>query len=61
MNEQSSSFPKRLLPEVAQPTKRPYQAPRIERVGNWSVLTLAQSVPIVIGGLYRPFTNEWSN
>ncbi|WP_424952188.1 hypothetical protein [Deinococcus sp.] len=34
-----------------QPTRRPYQAPRVQPLGQWSALTLVTTLPIGPGGL----------
>lgn len=46
--------PRHMLAEPEVPTPV-YTAPQMTPMGAWEVTTLAQSVPIVPGGLSHPF------
>jgi len=60
MSDQISDSLEQLVSENTQPLQPPYQPPTLTALGKWSALTLAQSVPIVVGSHYNPFTNTWS-
>jgi hypothetical protein len=49
MTEHTESYPAQTPPREPrpeQPARAPYTPPRLERLGEWSALTLQQSIPI---------------
>jgi len=41
------------------PARKPYVPPTVEALGDWKVLTLGQTVPVVLGGVFPPFVKNF--
>ncbi|TSA80605.1 hypothetical protein FNU79_16400 [Deinococcus detaillensis] len=50
-----------VTPDLTDPrsAREPYTPPTVEVLGGWTALTLAQTVPIVVGGLFPTFIKDF--